>query len=61
MVLIAGANVVRFAPSLVITEQDIIDGLQGLERAIADLVATQNQLNRARRTLEKSAQTSTFM
>lgn len=41
MVLVAGPNVVRFTPSLVITEQDIIEGLHGLERAIAGLVTTQ--------------------
>lgn len=35
MVLIAGADVVRFAPSLVIPEQDIDEGLQRFERAVA--------------------------
>lgn len=39
MCLIAGANVVRFAPSLIIPEQDIIDGLACFERAIAKIVA----------------------
>ncbi|ASP37292.1 aspartate aminotransferase family protein [Bacterioplanes sanyensis] len=39
MVLVAGADVVRFAPSLVITEQDIDEGLQRFERAVAKVVA----------------------
>ncbi|WP_260259992.1 aspartate aminotransferase family protein [Vibrio intestinalis] len=38
MVLVAGPNVVRFTPSLVITKQDIEQGLEKLERAIASLV-----------------------
>ncbi|QKJ86979.1 Acetylornithine/succinyldiaminopimelate aminotransferase [Paramixta manurensis] len=33
MVLIAGANVVRFAPSLVISEQEVKEGLARFERA----------------------------
>ncbi len=37
MVLIAGPNVVRFAPSLIIPEQDIIEGLARFERAVAKL------------------------
>mgnify|MGYP001022727743 CR=1 FL=1 len=39
MVLVAGADVVRFAPSLVIPEQDIDEGLQRFERAVAKVVA----------------------
>ena len=39
MVLVAGADVVRFAPSLVILEQDIDEGLQRFERAVAKVVA----------------------
>lgn len=38
MVLIAGANVVRFTPSLVIDKADIAEGLARLDRAIATLV-----------------------
>jgi len=37
MVLIAGANVVRFTPSLVIDKADIDEGMARLERAIAKL------------------------
>lgn len=39
MVLVAGLSVVRFAPSLVITEQDINDGLARFEAAVAAVVA----------------------
>ena len=38
MVLVAGANVVRFTPSLVITLQEIEEGLAKLDKAIATLV-----------------------
>ena len=38
MVLIAGANVVRFAPSLIISEQDVKEGLARFERACASVV-----------------------
>jgi acetylornithine/N-succinyldiaminopimelate aminotransferase len=38
MVLIAGANVVRFTPSLVITPEEIEEGLAKLDKAIATLV-----------------------
>ncbi|MBD1558396.1 aspartate aminotransferase family protein [Vibrio sp. S9_S30] len=38
MVLVAGANVVRFTPSLVISKEDIEEGLARLEKAIASLV-----------------------
>ncbi|MGI2259177.1 aspartate aminotransferase family protein [Shewanella sp. GXUN23E] len=39
MALVAGANVVRFAPSLVIPDQDITEGLQRFEKAVARVVA----------------------
>ena len=39
MTLIAGVNVVRFAPSLVIPEVDIAEGLARFERAVAKVVA----------------------
>lgn len=39
MALIAGPNVLRLAPSLVIPEADIEEGMARLERAIAKLVA----------------------
>jgi len=35
MVLQAGPDVIRFAPSLVISEADIDEGLARLERAVA--------------------------
>lgn len=38
MVLVAGANVIRFTPSLVITQQEIEEGLAKLDKAIATLV-----------------------
>jgi acetylornithine/N-succinyldiaminopimelate aminotransferase len=38
MVLVAGANVVRFTPSLVITEDEINQGLARLDKAISTLV-----------------------
>lgn len=39
MALVAGPNVLRMAPSLVIPEADIAEGMTRLERAIARLVA----------------------
>ncbi|MGR4066822.1 aspartate aminotransferase family protein [Halomonas sp. LR3S48] len=39
MALIAGPNVLRMAPSLVIPEADIAEGMARLERAVARLVA----------------------
>ncbi|HAT8506677.1 TPA: acetylornithine/succinylornithine family transaminase [Vibrio vulnificus] len=38
LVLVAGANVVRFTPSLVITKQEIEEGFVKLDKAIASLV-----------------------
>ncbi len=38
LVLVAGANVVRFTPSLVITQQEIEEGLAKLDKAITTLV-----------------------
>ncbi|SHI26220.1 aspartate aminotransferase family protein [Ferrimonas marina] len=38
MCLVAGANVVRFAPSLVISEEEIQDGLARFEAAVAQVV-----------------------
>ena len=38
MCLVAGANVVRFAPSLVIPDEDIQEGLARFERAVAKVV-----------------------
>ncbi len=38
MCLIAGANVIRFAPSLIIPDEDIIEGLASFERAVARVV-----------------------
>ena len=42
LVLMAGYNVVRFAPSLIIPEADIKAGLERFEAAIAKLVAAKN-------------------
>ncbi|TPE50323.1 aspartate aminotransferase family protein [Maribrevibacterium harenarium] len=39
MVLVAGPNVVRFAPSLIIPEEDIKEGLARFEQAVAKVVA----------------------
>ena len=39
MCLVAGANVIRFTPSLVIPETDIAEGLVRFERAVAKVVA----------------------
>ena len=39
MTLVAGANVIRFAPSLVIPMEDIKQGLELYEQAIAEIVA----------------------
>ncbi len=38
-VLVAGPNVVRFAPSLIIPEEDINAGLQRLDSALGELIA----------------------
>ncbi|WP_220758874.1 MULTISPECIES: aspartate aminotransferase family protein [unclassified Shewanella] len=38
MSLVAGANVIRFTPSLVIPEADIAEGLARFERAVANVV-----------------------
>jgi acetylornithine/N-succinyldiaminopimelate aminotransferase len=37
MVLVAGPSVIRFTPSLIIPEQDIVEGLARFERAVAKL------------------------
>jgi acetylornithine/N-succinyldiaminopimelate aminotransferase len=39
MVLVAGANIVRFAPSLIIPDEDIIEGLGRFDKAIAKITA----------------------
>ena len=39
MTLVAGASIVRFAPSLVIPEEDIIEGLARFEKAVAKIAA----------------------
>ncbi len=38
MTLVAGANIIRFAPSLVIPNEDIIEGLARFEKAVANVV-----------------------
>ncbi|GLX78033.1 acetylornithine aminotransferase [Thalassotalea insulae] len=38
MTLVAGANIVRFAPSLVIPNEDITEGLARFEKAVASIV-----------------------
>ncbi|WP_333609098.1 aspartate aminotransferase family protein [Arsukibacterium sp.] len=40
MTLVAGMNVVRFAPSLVIPDTDIMEGMARFEQAIAQVAAT---------------------
>ncbi|PCI62221.1 MAG: aspartate aminotransferase family protein [Gammaproteobacteria bacterium] len=40
MVLVAGANIIRFAPSLVIPDEDIEEGLARFEKAVASMVNT---------------------
>ena len=39
MLLVAGPNVLRFAPSLIIPDEDIKEGMEKLERAIAGVLA----------------------
>lgn len=41
MCLVAGANVVRFAPSLVIPDADIAEGMARFKRAVATVVNAQ--------------------
>lgn len=43
MVLIAGPNVVRFTPSLIIPEADVKEGMARFEQAVAHVVAEHNQ------------------
>ncbi len=38
MALVAGANIVRFAPSLIIPNEDIVEGLARFEKAVAQIV-----------------------
>ena len=37
MTLVAGANIVRFAPSLIIPNEDIVEGLARFERGVAKI------------------------
>lgn len=39
MTLVAGANIIRFAPSLVIPDEDIIEGLARFEKAVATIAS----------------------
>lgn len=39
MTLVAGASIIRFAPSLVIPDEDIIEGLARFDKAVASLTA----------------------
>lgn len=41
MLLVAGPKVLRMTPSLIIAEQDIVDGMQRLERAVAKTLASE--------------------
>jgi len=41
-VLVAGASVLRIAPSLIIPEEDIAEGLERLERAISNFISADN-------------------
>lgn len=47
LVLVAGLNVVRFAPSLIINDDEIDEGLNRLARAIARFVAKHPNANQA--------------
>ena len=38
MALVAGANIVRFAPSLIIPSEDIVEGLARFDKAVASIV-----------------------
>jgi acetylornithine/N-succinyldiaminopimelate aminotransferase len=38
MILVAGPNVLRFAPSLIIPDEDIAEGMDKLDKAVANLV-----------------------
>lgn len=38
MVLVAGSNVIRFAPSLIIPQEDIIEGLAKFEQAVVSII-----------------------
>lgn len=40
MCLVAGANVVRFAPSLIIPDEDIKEGMKRFEQAVANVVGS---------------------
>lgn len=40
MILIAGPNVLRFAPSLIVPDEDIDEGMARLERAVARVVSS---------------------
>lgn len=42
MCLVAGASVVRFAPSLIIPDEDIAEGLSRFEQAVASVVSQQS-------------------
>ena len=39
LILVAGASVIRFAPSLIIPNEDILEGLSRLEKAIAKVIS----------------------
>ncbi|MCW8834245.1 MAG: aspartate aminotransferase family protein [Colwellia sp.] len=39
MTLVAGANIIRFAPSLVIPDEDIVEGLARFEKAVAKIAS----------------------
>ncbi|KZE34943.1 aspartate aminotransferase family protein [Crenobacter luteus] len=39
VILVAGPNVVRFAPSLIISEEDLAEGLKRFEATVAEVVA----------------------
>jgi acetylornithine/N-succinyldiaminopimelate aminotransferase len=40
MTLVAGASIVRFAPSLVIPDNDIVEGMARFEKAVAKLATS---------------------
>ena len=47
MILVAGTNVIRLAPSLLITADDIAQGLQRFDAVLADVLAAESLVAQA--------------
>ena len=41
MILVAGTNVIRLAPSLLITADDVVQGLQRMDAVFADMLSAE--------------------